>query len=117
MLTPERRALGTAPVLLNGLQIPSADHSLAPGHEGDGAYMRDGLLPGRPVPGSSKHPGLPPSPLLEAEPLAPEVQGISDLERIPSLSQSVRVELETARFLSGLSVQLFKQIVFGPVNN
>lgn len=74
--------------------------------------MRDGLLPGRDVLGSSKQPGLPPSPLLEAEPPAPEEQGISDLERIPSLSRGVHVELETACFLSGLSVQLFKQIVF-----
>ena len=64
------------------------------------------------MPSCSKHPGLPPSPLLEAELSAPEEQGISDLERIPSLSQGVHVELETARFLSGLSVQLFKQIVF-----
>lgn len=64
------------------------------------------------MPGCSKHPDLPPSPLLEAKPSAPEERGISDLDRIPSLSQDVHVELETARFLCGLSVQLFKQIVF-----
>lgn len=104
--------MGTAWVLLNGLQIPSADHSLVPRHRGDGAHRSDGLLPGRSVLGCTKHPGLPPSLLLEAELLAPEERDISDLERIPSLSQGVHVELETACFLSGLYVQLFKQIVF-----
>lgn len=79
--------------------------------------MRDGLLPGRPpVPRCSKYPGLPACQLLEAMPSATEEQGISDLERIPSLSQGMHVGLETAHLLSGLSVQLFKQIVW-PVNN
>lgn len=99
-------------MLFSGLQIASADCSLAPGHEGDGGHMRDGLLPGRPMRGCSKHPGPPPSPLLEAEPPASEERGVSDLERIPSLSQGVHVELETACFLSGLSVQVLKQTVF-----
>lgn len=60
----------------------------------------------------SRHPGLPPSLLLEAKLLAPEERGISNLERIPSLLQGVHVKLETAYFLSGPSVQLFKQTVF-----
>lgn len=37
---------------------------------------------------------------------------ISDLEGIPSLLQGTHMELETACFPFGLSVQLFKQIVF-----
>lgn len=37
---------------------------------------------------------------------------MSDLVSIPSLLQGTYTELETACFLSGLSVQLFKQIVF-----
>lgn len=99
-----------------GLQKP-ADCSLAPGHKGDGAHMRDGLLPGRPpVPSCSKHPCMPPCQLLEAMQSAPEEQGVSGLERIPSLSQGVHVGLETAHFLSGLSMHLFNQIVC-PVNN
>lgn len=72
--------------------------------------MKNGLLPGRPVPGVQQAPR--PASFPAAGSQAPEERGISNLERVPSRLQGMHVKLETAYFLSGPSVQLFKQTVF-----